>query len=116
MNLEETPGLTDAERAAVAAYEEAHRSYAASVMGERFKAVARAEHEAADRIDHAIERVEETYSRLSNPRVLQEILGHSRIDITLNTYTHVLPHVQTGSMQRFRGRFYPSGKEPSGSR
>ena len=73
MNLEETPGLTDAERAAVAAYEEAHRSYAASVMGERFKAVARAEHEAADRIDHAIERVEETYSRLSNPRVLQEI-------------------------------------------
>jgi hypothetical protein len=65
VNLEETPGLTDAERAAVTAYEEAHRSYAASVMGEFFDAVTRAEHEAAEDVDRAIERVEETYSRLS---------------------------------------------------
>jgi integrase len=48
-----------------------------------------------------------------NPRVLQEILGHSRIDLTLNTYTHVLPHVRSGSMERFRGRFYPPTEGPS---
>lgn len=28
-----------------------------------------------------------------NLKVLQEILGHSRIDVTLNVYSHVLPHI-----------------------
>lgn len=65
VDLEETPGLADAERAAVAAYEEAHRFYAVSAVGELFRPAARAEHEAADEVDRAIERIEEAYSRLS---------------------------------------------------
>ena len=26
-----------------------------------------------------------------NPRVVMEILGHSQVSLTLNTYSHVLP-------------------------
>lgn len=40
-----------------------------------------------------------------SPKVLQEILGHSRIETTLNIYTHVLPHIQTAAMDRFGRRF-----------
>lgn len=28
-----------------------------------------------------------------NPRVVQQRLGHSDVNITLNTYTHVLPEM-----------------------
>jgi len=38
--------------------------------------------------------------------VLQEILGHSRIDVTLNVYSHVLPHIQHDAMHRFGRRFF----------
>jgi len=65
VDLEQTPGLTGAERAAVAAYEEAHRSYAASAVGEFFSSVTGAEHEGKAGIDRAILRIEETYSRLT---------------------------------------------------
>jgi len=41
-----------------------------------------------------------------NPKVLQEILGHSRIDVTLNVYSHVLPHIQRDEMERFGQRFF----------
>ena len=41
-----------------------------------------------------------------NPKVLQEILGHSRIDVTLNVYSHVLPHIQHDAMDRFGRRFF----------
>lgn len=41
-----------------------------------------------------------------NPKVLQEILGHSRIDVTLNVYSHVLPHIQHDAMHRFGRRFF----------
>jgi integrase len=41
-----------------------------------------------------------------NPKVLQEILGHSRIDVTLNVYSHVLPHIQHDAMGRFGRRFF----------
>ncbi len=34
-------------------------------------------------------------------KILQEILGHSRIETTLNVYTNVLPHIQTAAMGRF---------------
>lgn len=29
-----------------------------------------------------------------NPRVVMEILGHSQISLTLNTYSHVIPELQ----------------------
>jgi integrase len=38
-------------------------------------------------------------------KVLQEILGHSRIDQTMNTYAHVMPHIQTDAFGRFSRRF-----------
>jgi integrase len=41
-----------------------------------------------------------------NPKILQEILGHSRIDVTLNVYSHVLPHIQRDAMDRFGQRFF----------
>jgi len=48
-------------------------------------------------------------------KVLQEILGHSRIDVTMNFYAHVLPHIQEDSMGRFERRFFgedPGRREP----
>jgi len=41
-----------------------------------------------------------------NPKILQEILGHSRIDVTLNVHSHVLPHIQRDVMDRFGQRFF----------
>jgi len=41
-----------------------------------------------------------------NSKVLQEIFGHSRIDVTLNVYSHVLPHIQHDAMDRFGRRFF----------
>jgi integrase len=40
-----------------------------------------------------------------HPKILQEILGHSRISITLDTYSHVTPHMQREAMGRF-GRVF----------
>jgi len=40
-----------------------------------------------------------------HPKILQEILGHSRIALTLDTYSHVVPHMQREAMQRFGDRF-----------
>ena len=36
-----------------------------------------------------------------HPKILQEILGHSRISITLDTYSHVIPHMRREAMSRF---------------
>jgi integrase len=43
-----------------------------------------------------------------HPNILQEILGHSRISVTLDTYSHVVPHMQREAMGRFGGRFATS--------
>jgi integrase len=49
-------------------------------------------------------------------KVLQEILGHSRIGVTINVYAHVLPHIQEQAMGRFERRFQrPSGSSPESS-
>jgi integrase len=40
-----------------------------------------------------------------HPKILQEILGHSRIALTLDTYSHVAPHMQREAMRRFGERF-----------
>jgi integrase len=34
-----------------------------------------------------------------HPKVVQELLGHSQISITMNLYSHVLPSMQRGAMQ-----------------
>ena len=34
----------------------------------------------------------------TNPKVVQELLGHSQISVTLDTYSHVLPNMQRDAM------------------
>jgi integrase len=41
-----------------------------------------------------------------NPKVVQEILGHSQISLTLDTYSHVLPDIQEEAIGRL-GRLLP---------
>lgn len=40
-----------------------------------------------------------------HPKVVQEILGHSEIGMTMNTYSHVLPTMQRDAMDRFNRVF-----------
>ena len=40
-----------------------------------------------------------------HPKIFQEILGHSRISVTLDTYSHVIPHMQRDAMDRFGKMF-----------
>ena len=54
MNLEEAPGLSDAERAAVSAYEQAHMDYAASAMGALFDSLRGDDHGDADLATRAL--------------------------------------------------------------
>lgn len=35
-----------------------------------------------------------------NPKVVAERLGHARVEVTLNTYSHVLPTMQTGAAEK----------------
>jgi hypothetical protein len=42
-------------------------------------------------------------------KVLQEILGHFRIDVIMNVYAHVLPHIQEEAMGRFAERLRCTG-------
>ena len=48
-------------------------------------------------------------------KVLQEILGHSRIDVTMNVYAHVLPHIQEEAMGRFAERLRDAGSTLAGT-
>jgi integrase len=36
-----------------------------------------------------------------HPKVVQEILGHSSITLTLDTYTHIIPSMQEEEPQKF---------------
>jgi integrase len=38
-------------------------------------------------------------------RTVMEVLGHSQISLTMNTYAHVMPHIQTDAFGRFSRRF-----------
>jgi site-specific recombinase XerD len=40
-----------------------------------------------------------------HPKILQEILGHFRISVTLDTYSHLIPHMQRYVMGHFGARF-----------
>lgn len=40
-----------------------------------------------------------------HPKIVQEILGHSTISITLDTYSHVLPNMQEGAVRAMEGIF-----------
>ena len=40
-----------------------------------------------------------------HPKVVQEILGHSNVSITLNVYSHVLPGLQREAMSHLDKKF-----------
>jgi integrase len=40
-----------------------------------------------------------------HPKVVQEILGHSQINMTLDTYSHVLPSMQQEAMDKLDDLF-----------
>jgi integrase len=45
-----------------------------------------------------------------HPKVVQEILGHSHISMTMDTYSHVLPSVQREAMDKW-GVFFGEGTD-----
>jgi hypothetical protein len=64
MDLEKTPGLTGAEQAAVAAYQEAHVLYAGSALDTLLNSGS-SEEEKAEGAGRAVAQIEQAYSRLS---------------------------------------------------
>jgi integrase len=41
----------------------------------------------------------------AHPKVVQEILGHSQISMTMDTYSHVLPSMQRETMEKLNDLF-----------
>ena len=46
-----------------------------------------------------------------NPKIVQELLGHSHISITLGIYSHIFPSMQKDAMQRLDDLFGEADKE-----
>lgn len=40
-----------------------------------------------------------------HPKIVQEILGHSQISITMDIYSHALPTMQHGAIEKLDGVF-----------
>jgi integrase len=40
-----------------------------------------------------------------HPKIVQEILGHSEISMTMDIYSHVLPTMQEDAMEKFNKAF-----------
>ena len=40
-----------------------------------------------------------------HPKVVQELLGHSHISMTMDTYSHVLPGMQQDAMDKWDNHF-----------
>jgi site-specific recombinase XerD len=40
------------------------------------------------------------FSNGEHPKIVQEILGHAQITLTLATYSHILPSMQDGTVSR----------------
>ncbi len=46
-----------------------------------------------------------------HPKVVQEILGHSTISMTMDTYSHVLPSIQKDAMEKWSDVFEDRAKD-----
>ncbi|GER89008.1 hypothetical protein KDW_31700 [Dictyobacter vulcani] len=46
-----------------------------------------------------------------HPKIVQELLGHSTISMTLDTYSHVLPSLQAQAVTRLNGLFTTAASE-----
>jgi len=49
-----------------------------------------------------------------DPRTIMEILGHSQISLTLDTYSHVLPTLQRGAAAKMDSLLVRSRQKKSG--
>ena len=45
-----------------------------------------------------------------HPKIVQERLGHASIQVTLDTYSHVVPGLQEAAANRFDELIYPGLK------
>jgi integrase len=45
-----------------------------------------------------------------HPKVVQELLGHSEISMTMDTYSHVLPSMQREAMDKLDAFFSDDGR------
>lgn len=45
-----------------------------------------------------------------NPKIVSERLGHSKVDITLDTYSHVLPEMQKEAVEKLENLFIKNAK------
>jgi site-specific recombinase XerD len=43
-------------------------------------------------------------SKNVNPKVVSEMLGHANVIVTLDPYSHVLPHMQDGVVDAMNSR------------
>ncbi|WP_254151229.1 tyrosine-type recombinase/integrase [Candidatus Chloroploca mongolica] len=50
-----------------------------------------------------------------HPRVVMEILGHSQISITMNTYGHVMPETQQDAVQKLDALLRRQPDDPTAS-
>ena len=46
-----------------------------------------------------------------NPKTVSERLGHSSINLTLDTYSHVLPHMQQRATEKIEEMLFAGNKE-----
>jgi integrase len=46
-----------------------------------------------------------------NPKIIQERLGHSRVQVTLDTYTHFSIQMQRNSAKKFEDKILKSTKK-----
>ncbi|MEK5450980.1 tyrosine-type recombinase/integrase [Paenibacillus sp. FSL R7-0331] len=46
-----------------------------------------------------------------HPKIVQERLGHSSINITLDTYSHILPNLQEALLRGIRDSIFGTRKE-----
>jgi integrase len=49
-----------------------------------------------------------------HPKIVQEILGHSQISMTLDVYSHVLPNMQQDAMNRLNDLFITERRDHNG--
>lgn len=90
------------------------REDGAPVHPDRFSKVFGAHIKAADLSSIRVHDLRHTYATLAlgagvHPKVVSEILGHSSITITLDTYSHVVPSMKEDATARVAGLIFGSG-------
>ncbi|ADK16709.1 site-specific integrase [Clostridium ljungdahlii] len=48
----------------------------------------------------------------TNPKVVSELMGHSTVSMTLNTYSHVLPSLKENAINKLENLLFPGDENP----